>query len=543
MKKIEVQGSLTLEHKGNLYTVNSDVYYWDPYDVYPRGTYVLFKDTLYKAKCKTAGSVITNFELVPPTDRVTVTATNDDLVPLYTDIEKLKAKLGIEDPVDPGFTAPGTGEPEPEAPKPETPEDVDPDMAVVPGMLELQGRVNLIEQTYVRTINNTQATNGNINIDFDGSAMPPESTIVRFTDGNIHLPEQASIQYIVQDVPMDVVQYNSSLILGSDLTHLELKSVDTVTVNGNTVVTTEDVVTLLDDQNIQGRKHFEALFTTEAPQEDQQVPNSKWVRRHVAKKIQEAVKPRLNQEQVFYISALNLSDVEDGTEEHPFKTLKNAVSFIKKIDLNFNDISLEFKDRYEDNSEMLELPELGATVTIRSRTGLDTVLPPLYVTGHWRLEGVTLSDNRLAQTPLEVDKGYCVLGTVAIKLASPAPGTDGVFVHNNGTVQLASKGSLTITNESSTPVLRAVHLKAGTLICNEDVHANVGEVNTITVEPDNGGFGVGLFLDNVSRCIYMENTEYTCGASLPYVAKNVSIIQGIKQLGLGEQDASSVVTS
>lgn len=537
MKKIEVQGSLVFEHHGFYYTVNSDVYDWDPEYVYNSGEYVLKGGALYKARIETPGAWLCNFDRVEPSDRVTATATTDDIAAITTSLDEVRKKLGLdveEDPIDPGFTHPGCPMPPEE---PEVPEEPAPD----PNIEALEQRINTIEKTYVRTINNEVPLGGNINIDFDGSVMPPESNIVRWQDSALTLPAGYTIN-VTDDDSLPIASFDGSLTIGSDTIHVDIKSLDGLTINGSEVVTTDTVVDLINDQNIFGRKHFEKAFTTEAPQEDHQIPNSLWVKEHVKAQVSEAVKPRLNEETTFYIDASNIGDLEDGSREHGFKTLKNAVFYIKKLDLNFEPVTLEFINRYVDMSEMLELPALGSEIKILSRTGLDTELPPLYVTGSWFIDGVTLTDNKLSQCPLEVDRGYCRLGNVKIKLSTPAAGTDAIFVHNNGTVQLSGNTAVSIANESGTEVTRAIHVKAGTLIGNEDRHSNAGDKNSLIISDDNAGFGTGIMATNGARCIYLENTDYEC-KTLPYVAQKASLIQGLNTRNEGEKDASSIVVS
>lgn len=552
MDKIEVQGSLTFEHNGYLYQVTSDVYKWDPEYIYNAGEYVLYRGKLLQAKTKTPGAWLFNFNKVKPTDRLTKDITNDDLEPINESLKEIRAKLGLDqqpedpDPVDPGFNPDYT----PDGPTgdddvtlPTDPEE-DPGFTMKP-WVEINQRLTTVEQTYVRTINNQTPISGNINIDYDGSVEPPESTLLRWSDSDsLDLKPENSIQYVIDDTPMQVIAYDGSLHLGSDLTHLELATVDTVTINGADIVTSETVVDLINDQNISGKKHFEYLSTTEAPQDDIQVPNSKWVQESIDKKLLDTVKPRLTEATTYYIDCNSLKDGEDGSKEYPFKTLKNAVSYIKEVDVNFQQVTLEFQGQYTDNNELLELPELGPTVKILNRTGLDVVLPPLYVTGHWDLDGVILADNRLGQCPLEVDRGFCVLRKVSITLNTPAPATDAIFAHNTGVLQLASKGSVNITNESTVNVEHAIHIKAGTLIGNEDVHSNVGETNYLAISKDNSSFGVALWLENGARALYLESTDFTVPVGCtPYVAQKASVLQGLTlpQGVQGESDASSII--
>lgn len=546
MDKIEVQGSLIFEHHGYLYKVDSDVYKWDPDHVYNAGEFVLFRDMLFKARIRTLGSWIANFDKVAPTDRITTNATNDDLQPIYRSLSEIRAALGLDTPVTDDDLDPGIGlPPSPQKPPlPQGPEDedpIDPGFGVDKDLKELVLRVDNIEQTYVRTINHEPALGGNINIDYDGSVQPPESNILRWDNNTLKLKPEQSLQYIVDDVVHNIVQYDDGLVFGSSNTHLDIQSVDGLTVNGEPVVTSETVVDLINDQNVFGRKHFESIFTTEAPQEDHQIPNKSWIVSTIDDAVATAVKPRLNSDTVFYIDAESLVDAETGTKESPFKTLKNAVDYIKKLDLNFHPVTIEFLGPYTDNSELLELPNLGSNVKIVSKIeGVE--LPPLFVTGSWILDGVTLTDNRLAQCPLEVNRGYCVLEHVSIKLKTPAPGTAAIFVCNSGTLQLASGGELNIVNESSVNVVNAICIDAGTLLGNQDVHANVGEANAITVSNDNAGFAVGILAKHGARCLYLENTDYAY-MCLPYVAKQASVIQGLRHNQEGERDASSMVTA
>lgn len=560
MDKIEVQGSLTFEHNGYLYRVTSDVYKWDPEHIYNPGEYVLYRGMLWQAKTKTPGAWMFNFEKVAPTDKLTKTATNDDLTPIYKSLDEIRTKLGLDkedpDPIDPGFNPdyrppccePGCGCSGSGSGSGDSSggEIIDPGFTMHPAIVELGQRLETIETTYVRTINNKHPLGGNINIDFDGSVMPSESDILRWTDGILELKDSNRFVFNIDGTKFNVLSYDGVMHLGSDQLHLDLASVDTVTVNGADVATCETVVDLANDQNIHGKKHFDYIGTTESPQEDYQVPNSRWISDTIDLRIAEAVKPRLNEQTTFYINASSLSDIEDGTEENPFKTLKNAVTYIKQVDLNFMPVTLEFiTSRYTDDSELLELPELGSTVKILSRTGLDTFLPPLYVTGHWDIDGVTLCDNRIGQCPLEIDRGYCVLRNIKVALNTPAPATDAIFVHNNGTLQLASGATLNIINNSNINVQNAIHVKAGMLIGNEDVHSNVGDVNTITISSDNSSFGVGLYATNGARCVYLENTTFSYPRNtVPYVAKKASVLQGLVVEGnVGESDASSIVTS
>ena len=559
MEKIEVQGSLTFEYNGYLYRVTSDVYKWDPEYVYNTNEYVLYRGRLMKAKTRTPGAWLFNFEYVAPVDRLTKNATNDDLAPIYKSLDEIRCKLGLDaeepDSIDPGFNP----EYKPDCPcQPDEPgesggcsgsgsddECIDPGFTMKP-WTELTLRVQTIEQTYVRTINNQTPISGNINIDYDGSVMPPESNIVRWSDENtIDFAPEDKIQYVISDTPMNALSYDGSLNLGSESLHLNLATIDTVTINGADIVTSETVVDLINDQNIRGKKHFDYISTTEAPQDDNQVPNSKWISDTIDLKLEEAIKPRLTKQTVFYIDSSSLKDTEDGTQECPFKTLKNAVDYIKEVDLNFQAVTLEFIGVYSDNSEMLELPELGSTIKLLSRSKSDTIMPPLYVTGHWDIDGVTLSDNRIGQCPLEVDRGYCTLRNVTVQLNTPAPATDAIFIHNTGVLQLASKCVIAIVNNSTINVQNAVHLKAGTLIGNEDVHSNVGEANTLKISSDNSGFGVGIYAENGARCLYLENTDFQHSRGcVPYVAIKASVIQGLTLLQgiVGENDASSIVT-
>ena len=227
-----------------------------------------------------------------------------------------------------------------------------------------------------------------------------------------------------------------------------------------------------------------------------------------------------------------------------FDEMKNAVSYIKEIDLNFQQVTLEFLGEYTDNSELLELPELGPTVKIISR-GNNVIMPPLYITGHWDIDGVTLADNRVGQCPLEVDRGFCTLRIVKVALNTPAPATDAIYVHNTGVLQLASKSSITIVNESTVNVQNAIHIKAGTLIGNEDIHSNVGEVNSLAISKDNSGFGVALWLENGARALYLESTDVSIPIGCtPYVAHKASVLQGLTlpQGQQGESDASSIIS-
>ena len=57
-----------------------------------------------------------------------------------------------------------------------------------------------------------------------------------------------------------------------------------------------------------------------------------------------------------------------GTE----RIVNLGVSYIKEIDLNFQQVTLEFLGEYSDNSELLELPELGPTVKIISFSLVNT---------------------------------------------------------------------------------------------------------------------------------------------------------------------------
>lgn len=534
MKKIEVQGSLTFENHGYLYTVTSDVYSWDPDHLYNANEYVLYKGKLLQARIRTPGLWLCNFEPVKPNDTVTKYATNDDLQPIYKSLDEIKAKLGIseEDPLDPWFSQPQCPPPEDES-KPEPDENTD----------EILQRLDTIEQTYVRTINNTPAVGGNINIDYDGTVTPPESTILRWVDGKLIFDKDKSIVYTADDVQFNVLSFDNGVQLGSDSLHVNIDSVDGLTVNGTPVVTSETVVDLINDQNIHGRKHFDKIFTTESPQEDHQVPNSKWVKDVVDHAIVEAVKPNLSKETVYYIDSRTVLDTQDGSKDAPFKSLKNAIDYIKTINLNFNSITIEFLSRYTDDSSMVELPDFGSYINVVSKTGLDVELPPLYITGKWRFDGVTFTDNKLAQYPIEIDGGYCKLYNVKVALRTPAPGTNAIFVHNTGVVQLAPLGSLVIKNESNVNVQTAICIDAGVLLGNEDVHSNVGEPNSITISNDNSSFAVAMMAKHGARCLYLENTKYSYGSALPYVAKQASVIQGLIHRGEGEQDSSSIVAS
>lgn len=554
MDKIEVQGSLTFEHNGYLYQVTSDVYRWDPERIYNPGEYVLYHGKLLQAKTKTPGAWLFNFNKVKPTDRLTTTSTNDDLIPIHQSLKEIRAKLGLEDepddpdPIDPGFNPeyPGCG-PEEDGEGTQPPcdqDDVDPDFTMKP-WVGIELRLQTIEKTYVRTINNQTPISGNINIDYDGSVEPPESSLLRWSESNtLDLKPENKIQYMIDDTPMEVISYDGALHLGSENLHLDISTVDTVTINGADIVTSETVVDLINDQNISGKKHFEYLSTTEAPQDDTQVPNSGWVNETIDQKILDSVKPRLVAPVTYYIDSSSLEDAEDGSKEFAFKSLKNAVSYIKEIDLNFQQVTLEFLGEYTDNSELLELPELGPTVKIISR-GNNVIMPPLYITGHWDIDGVTLADNRVGQCPLEVDRGFCTLRNVKVALNTPAPATDAIYVHNTGVLQLASKSSITIVNESTVNVQNAIHIKAGTLIGNEDVHSNVGEVNSLVISKDNSGFGVALWLENGARALYLESTDVSIPVGCtPYVAHKASVLQGLTlpQGQQGESDASSIIS-
>ena len=555
MDKIEVQGSLTFEHNGYLYRVTSDVYKWDPDYIYNAGEYVLYRGKLLQAKTKTPGAWLFNFDTVKPTDRLTRNSTNDDLEPIHQSLNEIRAKLGLEpfepdepDSVDPGFNPeyPGCGPEEggDDTRPPCNQDDVDPDFTMKP-WVGIELRLQTIEKTYVRTINNQPPISGNINIDYDGSVEPPESTLLRWSESNtLDLKPENKIQYMIDETPMQVIAYDGSLHLGSENLHLDIATVDTVTINGADVVTSETVVDLINDQNISGKKHFDYLSTTEAPQDDIQVPNSGWVNETIDTKLQDAIKPRLVETTTYYIDSASLADDEDGSKDFPFKTLKNAVCYIKEVDINFQAVTLEFTGAYTDNSEVLELPEVGPTVKIINRSKAEVIMPPLYVTGHWDIDGVILCDNRLGQCPLEVDRGFCVLRNATVSLRTPAPATDAIFVHNTGVLQLASGCTIEIVNESTINVEHAIHVKAGTLIGNEDVHSNVGETNYLSISKDNSSFGVALWLENGARALYLESTDFTSPVGCtPYVAQKASVLQGLTLPpgAQGESDASSII--
>lgn len=530
MKLYDVNGSLTFEHNKRLYTVSSDVYTWDPDETYQAGTYVLKDPTLLRAKVKTTGAWLKNFDVIQPTDKVSYNITNDDIEDLYKTVNDIKDKL--EDISSQEHGGSGT-----------LPPSVDADVN------EIKGRLTTIENTYVRTVNSKTPVDGNVDIECTVPPPPepepepepeprppvpvPDNT-VQFKDDAIQLKPEQGITYVVDGTEHQVFSHNDgTLVLGSNTQHLDIQSLDDVTVNGHALLTVNDAVDLINDQNIFGRKHFERIYTTEAPQEDNQIPNRGWVLSVLKQEIDNATDVQQKIDTV-YVNSNSQTDEE-------YSSLRDAVAYVRSLNLT-RPMTIVIKGSYQDKTDdILELPDVGVKCTIVG-TSTQTILPPIWVTGRWELKDVLLSENRVQQSPLEVDSGWCILNNVTIILNHPAAGTDAIFVHNSGTLQLAPNSTTRIRNMSETVVTRAINLKHGTMLGNMDKHNNLGEPNTLLIHSTRGGFGAAIYASNASKCVYLERTTYKYANNVPYVVKQGSVIQGVTNNN-GESDASSMVVT